>query len=254
MISYIHVRNITLIISFTALALVLSIIPAFPMIGFSGTITLGALSGVLIALYLKPRIGSLTLLLVILLTPLVNPGILAILGPQTYYMPILYAWILAVLYYWFKPIYALIVHLSMITGFIISQNLLVVNYYPEYLVYNTVIPPLYLLMHYILKNRIDEDKLKITGSIIYGVIGDHLGGSTAASIFYLHIMGLYQKILHNTQELNGWITMWKTASYIYPIERTVLIIIAILLFLPSINAWRKYYSRISKLVNDSHKS
>ncbi|ADI31893.1 hypothetical protein [Staphylothermus hellenicus] len=58
------IRDLSIILSFSALVLVLSVIPAFPVIGFSGgVITLGALSGTIIGLFLNPFHGLLVVIL-----------------------------------------------------------------------------------------------------------------------------------------------------------------------------------------------
>ena len=239
------VRDIALILSFTGLALALSVIPAFPIIGFTGSITLGALAGTLLALYLEPRLGIIAVLLVIAATPFINPGLISLLGFQTYYLPIVFSWTLAVLYYRFKPLYALALFLAYIIALAVSHGVLL-GYYMEYIVYDLAVPPAYLLAHYVLARVFDRELLRAVGAIIYGVIGDHIGGSTAAAIYYLHIMGLYNQLLNSEKALNGWVTIWKTVSYIYPVERTILIIIGLISFIPSIRAWKKYYKKIMK--------
>lgn len=237
------VKEAALILSFTGLALALSVIPAFPIIGFSGTITLGALAGSMLALYLDPRLGLISVLLVIAATPFINPGLISVLGLQLYYLPIVFSWSLAVLYYRFKPYYSLALFTVYLVILVVSHGVLL-RYYVEYLVYDALTPPIYLLLHYLLRRGLGEGVLRAVGGIVYGVIGDHIGGSTAAAIYYLYIMGLYNQFLSNSEALKGWVTVWRSVAYIYPVERTILIIIGLIAFIPSIRAWRRYYEKI----------
>ncbi len=240
-----EVKSIASIITIAAVSLFLSIIPAFPIIGFSGVITLGALSGSLIGIFLKPRKGLIAVLIVAILTPVLNPGIVSVLG-YFYFLPLLLSWLSSTLFFYKSPIYSFITILASIVILVIVHGKLIMHY-PQYLVYDLLMPFITLLAYYTFysKNAVTM-RLRSIGAIINGVIGDHLGGSIAFSINYLYLMtndsvSNIVKLLQDQVALSKWVTAWSTAACIYPVERTIIIIVGIIIVMPTIAAWLKFF-------------
>ena len=240
-----EVKSIASIITIAAVSLFLSIIPAFPIVGFSGVITLGALSGSLIGIFLKPRKGLIAVLIVAILTPVLNPGIVSLLG-YFYFLPLLLSWLSSTLFFFKSPIYSIIIILASIVVLVIVHGKLI-TYYPQYLVYDLLMPFVAILFYYIFyfKNKATV-QLRSIGAIINGVIGDHLGGSIAFSINYLYLItnnGVSNivKLFQDQVALNKWVTTWSTVACIYPVERTIIIIIGIFVVMPTIAAWLKFF-------------
>jgi len=240
-----EVKSVASIITIAAVSLFLSIIPAFPIVGFSGVITLGALSGSLIGIFLKPRKGFIAVLIVTILTPILNPGIISLLG-YFYFLPLLLSWLSSTLFFYKYPIYSFTIILASIVILVMVHGKLI-THYPQYLVYDLIMPFITLLAYYIFhfKNAVTI-QLKSIGAIINGVIGDHLGGSIAFSINYLYLMindnvSNIVKLLQDQVALSKWVTAWSTAACIYPIERTIIIIIGVFVVMPTIAAWLKFF-------------
>ncbi len=239
-----EVKTIASIITIASASLFLSIIPAFPIIGFNGFITLGALSGSLIGIFLKPKEGVIAVLIVAILSLVLNPGILSLLG-YLYFLPLFISWLVSTLFFYKSPIYSFLLLLVSITVFILVHEKLIV-YYPEYLVYDILMPVLTIIFYYIFYfKKAITIQLKSIGAIINGVIGDHLGGTIAFSINYLYLItsnGVSNivKLYQDPVALNKWINTWSTVACIYPIERTIIIIIGILVVMPTIVAWLKF--------------
>ncbi len=240
-----EVKSIAAIITIAAVSLFLSIIPAFPIIGFSGVITLGALSGSLIGIFLGPRKGIIALLLVMMLMPLVNPGLLSVLG-YFYFLPLFLSWLSSTFFFYKSPIYSFIIILSSIVVFVLIHGKLI-TYYPQYLLYDLLMPFITILFYYIFcfKNAVTL-QLRSIGAVIFGIIGDHLGGSIAFSINYLYLVTNNNipnivRLLQDKAALNKWITAWSAVSCIYPIERTIIMIIGVLVVMPTIAAWLKFF-------------
>ncbi|ADI31892.1 hypothetical protein [Staphylothermus hellenicus] len=123
-----------------------------------------------------------------------------------------------------SPLLSLAILYMGILGFVLV-HIFFIDKYIEYLYYDGLVPIAYLAVYYLFKHRIPM--LKELGAIIYGVIADHVGGSLGASITYPSIVGL--------------ISLWKYVAYIYPIERTILILIGAIILLPVLKPWRKFY-------------
>ncbi|MCD6300593.1 MAG: hypothetical protein J7L82_00805 [Staphylothermus sp.] len=221
------VKTVASIVTIAALSLFLSIIPAFPIVGFSGAITLGALSGTLIGIFLKSREGLIAILLVVVLIPLINPGIMSILG-FLYFLPLMLSWLSATLFFYSSSIYSLVLILGSLVVFVIVHGNLI-TYYPEYLIYDLIVPLINTIGYYIFYfKKAYTEQLRSIGAVINGIIGDHLGGSIAVSI-------------NSFDKLPEWIEIWSTAAWVYPVERTILIIIGILIVMPTIGAWLKFF-------------
>ncbi len=68
-----------IVVSGTAIAL--NLIPAFPIIGGAGFITLGALAGSIIGIYLGLRLGITAVLITLVVTIQFNSSLITFLGP-----------------------------------------------------------------------------------------------------------------------------------------------------------------------------
>lgn len=232
-----NIRDLSIILSFSALVLVLSVIPAFPIIGFSGAITLGALSGTIIGLFLNPFHGLLVVIISLILTPLVNPSTVGLLG-YFYFLPLILSWIVSLTFRKYSPLLSLAILYTGLLGFALA-HIFFIDKYIEYLYYDGVVPIAYLVIYYLFKQKVPM--LKELGAIIYGVLADHVGGSLGFSIMYLYIVKEIDNLFSDINIYNFWISIWKSVAYIYPVERTILILIGGIILLPVLKPWRKFY-------------
>jgi len=236
----VEIREISMIIVVASISLAISYIPAFPIIGFQGFITLGALAGVINGLYLGLRRGLYSVVIVLALTALINPGIISLMGPF-YPLPLVIGWITSSLAYRYGPIVSYIPILISAILFIIV-NYFAIARYLNYLFFDTLFP-IALIAIYVFRGRIGLGKrveeLKTSIAVSYGVVGDHLGGSIGASLNILYLQGYLNTLLNNPEQLDNWCSIWSTVAYIYPVERILLIIIGILVVQTPIAVWRR---------------
>lgn len=230
------IRDLSIVLSFASIVLVLSVIPAFPVIGFNGMITLGALAGTIIGIFLNPIHGLIVVIMSSTFLPLINPGIIGILG-YFYFLPLLLSWIVSLTFTRKGPMLSLIILMIGLLGFVLV-HIYFIDEYIEYLYYDGVLPLIYVVIYYLLRNRIPH--LRELGAIVYGVIGDHIGGNIGSSIMYLYIFELINKIQSDIRMYNAWVNSWKYVAYIYPFERTIIILIGAIVVLPVLRPWRRF--------------
>lgn len=196
---------------FTALATVITMIPAFSIAGVEGaSITLGAIVPVVLGVMLTPHEAIVSAILVgILSTVIPPPGAFGPLSP----LPLIIGTIAVVLVYRFDfkgLVGYLALHLGLVALFIAVSGKAYFNEYPLY----TWLHFLGVLAVLILSLKRSQSTLLLTTSIT-GVLVDHITGSVIAQIYFPSIAGY---------PIPGEI--WAAITWIYPIERTILIAIA----------------------------
>lgn len=226
------------VIVVAAVCIVLSIIPAFPIIGAQGVITLGALSGVVTGLFLGVERGIFAVILVVIATLLLNPGLLSILGPL-YYMPILLGYFGSSIFFYRSPILGVLVSiLSPMIAFVLVNYPLITHYW-SFIIYDLAVPFAILFLVLVAENTRIKHDIRLLGAVVTGVLADHIGGSLAFTLNYLYLQNNIGTLLSSTEALGRWATIFNTVAYIYPAERTILIIIGYILLKATYAPWRR---------------
>jgi len=196
----------------TALAIIITMMPVFNVVGVEGvSITLGAIASVLLGVLLLPREAIISAIIAgILSTIIPPPGIFGPLSP----LPLTIATIAVVLVYRFKYkglIGYLILHLVLIALFIIVSGIRFFEEFPLYPWFHILGASITTLLLVLKRTWFT---LLISASIT-GVLIDHIVGSTLAQVYFPLVAGF---------TIPG--SVWSTITWIYPIERTILIVIA----------------------------
>ncbi len=208
--------SIARIAVFTAIAVALTMIPTFSVIGVQGlSITLGAIAPVLLGVVLRPREAMASAILAgILSTIIPPPGVFGPLSP----LPLIAGTLAATLVYHYgtrgRTLYASL-HLILIALFIVLSLPEIIVEYPYYPWFHVV--GLIVALTLALTNK---RKLILVSSSIAGVLVDHMTGSVIAQIYFPLIAGFRIPA-----------SMWASVTWIYPIERTILIAIASMLLI-----------------------
>ena len=196
----------------TALAIIITMIPAFSVVGVEGaSITLGAMVPVLLGVLLMPREAIISAIIAgILSTIIPPPGTFGPFSP----LPLIMATIAVVLVYRFKYkglIGYLTLHLGLVVLFIIVSGMRFFEEFPLYPWFH-IVGALIATLLLILKRT--WLTLLISASIA-GVLVDHIAGSVLAQVYFPLVAGF---------TIPG--SIWSAITWIYPIERTILIVIA----------------------------
>ncbi len=208
--------SIAKIAVFTAVAVALTMIPAFSVIGLQGlSITLGAIAPVLLGVVLRPREALASAILAgIISTIIPPPGVFGPLSP----LPLIAGTLATILVYHYgvkgKALYASL-HLILIALFITLSLPEIIVEYPYYPWFHIV-----GLITALILALTNKHKLVLVSSSIAGILVDHMTGSVIAQVYFPLIAGF--KIPAN---------IWASVTWIYPIERTILIVIASMLLI-----------------------
>lgn len=227
------------VIAVASVCIVLSIIPSFPIIGAQGVITLGALSGVVIGLFLGVEKGFFATVLVAIAILLLNPGLLSILGPL-YYLPIMLGYLGSSIFFYRSPVLSLLASIiSPILAFVLVNYPLITHYW-SFIIYDLATPFTILFLVLISKNTGMKHDIRLLGAVVTGVLADHIGGSLAFTINYLYLQNNIAILISNSESLSNWATIFNTVAYIYPVERTILIIIGYALLKTVYVQWKHF--------------
>lgn len=196
---------------FTALATAITMIPAFSVIGVEGaSITLGAIVPAILGVMLTPHEAIVSAILAgVLATIIPPPGIFGPLSP----LPLIIGTIAVILVYrfGFKGLIGyLALHLGLIASFIAVSGEAYFNEYPLYPWFHL----LGVIIVLLLSLKRGQPALLLVASIA-GILVDHITGSLIAQVYFPLIAGY---------TIPGKI--WAAVTWIYPIERTILIAIA----------------------------
>ncbi len=221
-----------IVVSGTAIAL--NLIPAFPIIGGAGFITLGALAGSIIGIYLGLRLGITAVLITLIVAIQFNSSLITFFGPF-FFMPLVFSFLVAGTYYSGKPHYSLGLLGVLTLVFITIQYPYILNYL-SVLVYDVAITlGLAIATPYIIgKNK---DILRGVGSVIAGVTADHMSGNLAWVLNYLYLQGNISRLATNPAFQTNWYKIWNMSACVYPIERTILIIIGSIVVISTLKPW-----------------
>ena len=220
------------IIVVSGAAIALNLIPAFPIIGGAGFITLGALAGSIIGIYLGLRLGITAVLITLIVAVQYNSSLITFFGPF-FFMPLVISFFVAGTYYSGKPHYSLSILATLYVVFIAVQYPYILNYLGV-LVYDVAVTAgLAIATPYIIGKKI----LRGIGSIIAGVIGDHMGGNLAWVLNYLYLQGNISQLATNPEFQANWYKIWNMSACVYPVERTILIIIGSIIILSTLKPW-----------------
>ncbi len=230
--------EIAAVIVVVAVCIVLSIIPAFPIIGAQGLITLGALSGVVIGLFLGIRRGIFAVILVAIVLLLVNPGLPIVLGPL-YFLPVLLGFIGSSIFFYRSPILGVLSSTVIPLMIFILVNYPLITYYWSFIIYDLVVPFAILLLVLLTKHTKVKHDILLLGAVTTGIIADHIGGSLAFIINNLYFLKKIEILLSNPEALENWAFTLNTVACIYPVERTILIIIGYLLLRTTYAPWKR---------------
>jgi len=222
---------------FMALFIVLRAIPTFPIIGVSGGRF--PVSDVILPLYgvlLGPIHGSIVVLLGTILGFLVKPPVFLFLD----FLPPLVNTLVVGLLWRRKTLLALLIYVSALIVFITGPFSLIFLHLnllgwevdlPFHWLHLTAIPvSLALIRLGDIKQKADSIAWKFSGCALLGTMGQHSVGST-----------LFEYVFGLTGMMNreGFLITWYTVFWIYPIERTLLVLASTLVGAPAIRVLTK---------------
>ncbi|NPA99128.1 MAG: hypothetical protein GXO43_07095 [Crenarchaeota archaeon] len=220
------------IIVVSGAAIALNLIPAFPIIGGTGFITLGALAGSIIGIYLGLRLGITAVIITLIVAVQYNSSLITLFGPF-FFMPLVISYFVAATYYSRKPHYSLGTLAILYAIFIVIQYPYIIHYL-SVLIYDVAVTiGLAIVTPYIIGKNI----LRGIGSIIAGIIADHMAGNLAWVLNYLYLQGNIAQLVSDPKFQENWYKIWNMSAYIYPIERTILIIIGAIIILSTLKPW-----------------
>lgn len=196
----------------TALAVIITMIPAFSVIGVEGaSITLGAIVPTLLGVLLLPYEALISATIAgILSTIIPPPGIFGPFSP----LPLIIATIAVILVYRFKYkglIGYLVLHLGLIVSFIVVSGIRFFKEFPLFPWFHIVGV---IVVTSLLIFKRTWSTLLISASIA-GVLVDHIVGCVLAQVYFPLVAGF---------AIPG--SIWSAVTWIYPIERTILTVIA----------------------------
>ncbi len=205
-------RYIALISVLIAFTVVVTKIPAFPLFGVQGSISLGAIVPVIVG-FLLPPIPA-------LVVAVVGGGIASLIPPAGIFgplspLPMVLGTLAAsmVFYYGRRGLVGYVVlHVLLILGFIAVSGSAFAEfyYYPWFHVLGLAIAVAGFLW-------LKEPYKYIIPAGIAGVLVDHMTGSLVAQVYFPLVAGFTIPA-----------EIWASVSFIYPVERTVLIAIAVI--------------------------
>lgn len=206
--------RISRIAVYTAFSTALSMIPAFSVFGVEGaTITLGAITPVILGTMLPSSDAIIAAIATgILLTILPPPGVFGPLSP----LPVILGTLAATLVYEYRTgsiVAYTALHIGLLLGFVIASGGEFFTMYPLSIWFH-VLGIVLVLTLFVIKNKLAH-KLRLLATSIAGVLVDHATGMFLAQIYFPLATGI---------RIPGKI--WASITWIYPVERTILIIIA----------------------------
>ena len=204
-------RYIALISVLVAFTVVVTKIPAFPLLGVQGSISLGAVVPVIVGFLLPP--------LPALIVAVVGGGIASLIPPAGIFGPlsplpmVLGTLASSMVFYLGRRGLAgyIVLHVSLILGFIAVSGSAFREfyYYPWFHVLGLIVATIAYL-------RLREPYKYIVPAGIAGVLVDHMTGSLVAQLYFPLVAGFTIPP-----------EIWASVSFIYPVERTILIVIAL---------------------------
>ncbi len=205
------IRYIALVSILIAFTVVITKIPAFPLLGVQGSISLGALVPVIVGFLLPP--------LPALVVAVIGGGIASLIPPAGIFGPfsplpmVLGTLASSMIFYWGRKglIGYTILHVLLIIGFIAVSGSVFWEYY-----YYPWFHVLGLIIAVATYTWIREPYKYIIPAGFAGPLVDHMTGSLIAQIYFPLVAGFTIPP-----------QIWASVSFIYPVERTVLIVIGI---------------------------
>ncbi len=207
--SYKEIALISVLIAFTV---VVTKIPAFPLLGVQGSISLGAIVPVIIGFLLPPPQALITAVIGGSIASIIPPA--GVFGPLSPLPMVLATLAASMIFYWgVKGLASYVsLHLLVILGFIAANVrgfLEYYYYYPWFHVLGLIIAVAGFLL-------LKEPYKHIIPAGVAGVLVDHMSGSLVAQVYFPLVAGFTIPP-----------EIWATVSFIYPVERTILIAIAV---------------------------
>lgn len=207
--SYRRIALVSILIAFTV---VISKVPAFPLLGVQGTISLGAIVPVIVGFLLPPLPALIVAIIGGGIASLIPP--LGIFGPLSPLPMVLATLAASMIFYWGRRglIGYILIHLLLILGFIAvsGDSFREYYYYPWFHVLGLVIA--------VTVSLLPREPYRYTiPAGIAGVLVDHMTGSLVAQVYFPLVAGFTIPP-----------EIWASVSFIYPVERTILIVIAVI--------------------------
>ncbi len=206
------VRYIALTSVLIAFTVVVTKIPAFPLFGVQGSISLGAVVPVIVGFLLPP--------LPALVVAVIGGGIASLIPPAGIFGPlsplpmVLGTLASSMIFYWGKRGFTgyIVLHVLLILGFIAVSGSVFNEFYfyPWFHVLGLLLAVIFFL-------RVREPYKYIVPAGIAGILVDHMTGSLVAQVYFPLVAGFSIPP-----------EIWASVSFIYPVERTVLIVIAVI--------------------------
>ncbi len=204
-------RYIALISVLIAFTVVVTKIPAFPLFGVQGSISLGAIVPVIVGFLLPP--------LPALVVAVVGGGIASLIPPAGIFGPlsplpmVLGTLAASIVFYLGRRgfIGYIALHVLLILGFIAVSGgaFSEFYYYPWFHVLGLIVAILVFLWF-------KEPYKYMISAGVAGVLVDHMAGSLVAQVYFPLVAGFTIPA-----------EIWASVSFIYPVERTILIVIAV---------------------------